>query len=148
MRNFSTILLFMAFFTAFSFVGCKKKDTPKPISELILKTWKASEVKVAGTKVYDSKSSTNTQDYSKFRLSFTNATDVVLTEANGDVISGKWALTNNNTTLVLSSLNPQPTGVTGDLTYTNLSVTETELKMTRSTANPKTGASSADYVLF
>ncbi len=146
MKKLNVLLLLITFAGASTLIGCKKKDEPKPATELIVKTWSAKEVKEAGTKVYDSSSSTNTKDYSKFKLSFT-ATTVTLTEANGDVINGKWALTNNNTTLVLSSLNPQPTGVTGDLTYSSVTVTDSQLTMTRSSNNPKTGASSTDYVL-
>ena len=149
MKKLNSLLLAFAFLGVFQLAGCKKKDDPKPASELIIKNWKVKEAKEDGTKVYDDPyAAGDTKDYSRFKLEFTSATDVRLTEQNGDVIVGKWALTDSDKKLVLSGLNPQPTGVTGNLEYTNVAVTEGELRLTRSTANPKTGAGSTEYVLF
>ncbi|MBC7921381.1 MAG: hypothetical protein H7Z75_09865 [Ferruginibacter sp.] len=150
MKKLNSLLLAFAFLGVLQLAGCKKKDDPKPASELIVKNWKVKEAKEDGTKVYDDPyaAGSDTKDYSRFKLEFTSATDVRLTEQNGDVITGKWTLTESDKKLVLSGLTPQPTGVTGNLEYTNVVVTDSELRFTRSSPNPKTGASSTEYVLF
>lgn len=145
MRKINFLLLAFSLLGTLQIIGCKSKNDPKSPVELIQKSWSAKEVKENGNKVFDANMSTNTANYSKFRLDFLNATDVRLTELDGTPFTGKWAL--NGSTLSLTQLTPEPTSTGGKIDYSNVSVTETELKMTRTGTNPKTGLSNTEYVL-
>lgn len=156
MKKINILMLMVAFAGIFQLVGCSSGgDDPKPVTDLIKqKIWKAKEVQEKTTsnttfeKVYVNGQANNIKEgYSKFRLAFTSATAVELTEYDGTVFKGTWALENNNTTLKLSNLVPTPTGVT-TIEYISLTVTETELNLTRTTNNPKSGASTTQYNLF
>ncbi len=145
MRKINFLLLALILLGTLQITGCKKKSDPKPPAELIQKSWSAKEVKENGTKVFDAGMNTNTADYSKFKLDFLNATDVRLTELDGSVSTGKWAL--NGTTLSLTQLTPEPTLTGGKIDFSSVSVTDTELRITRTGTNAKTGQSNTEYVL-
>jgi hypothetical protein len=145
MKKLNFLLLAFILLGTLQITSCKKKSDPKPPAELIRKSWSAKEVKESGTKVFEAGVTPYAVDYSKFRLEFLNATDVRLTEMDNQVFNGKWAL--NGTTLSLTQLSPEPTATAGKIDYTNVSVTETELKITRTGTNPKTGKSDTEYVL-
>ena|SRR4028119_1800809 len=145
MRKINFLLLAFIFLGTLQIIGCKKKSDPKSPAELIQKSWSAKEVKHDGTKVFQAGMTNNTFDYSKFRLDFLNATDVRLTELDGSISNGKWSLSGNN--LSLTQLTPEPTLTDGKIDYSSVSVTETELKITRVGTNPKTGQSNTEYVL-
>lgn len=141
-------LVAVLFCSFIAVAGCKKSknDDPKPATEVIQKSWKVKEAKEDGTKVYDAAASSNTNaNYAKFKLTLT-ATTASLTTVDGNSFnSPSWTLANN--TLTLKTPTPAMTGVSGDLVYTSVSVSDTELKMTRSQTDPKTGAGKTEYVL-
>jgi hypothetical protein len=146
MKKINSLLLVFALLGSLQLLGCKKKTEPKSALELIQKTWRAQEVKEDGTIAYTAPydAANDTRDYSSFKLEFTSGTDVRLTESDGNAFNGKWTL--NGSTLTLSQLAPEPTGG-NTITYTNVSVTETELRITRAGNNPKTGKSNTQYTL-
>lgn len=150
MKKINVLVLWVALLGIFQLVGCSGGgDDPKPITDLIQssqKSWKAKTVKENGAVVYED-AGAKPQDYSKFKIKFTSSTAVELIEVDGVKFTGTWALTNNNTTLKLSGLTPEPTGG-AVIEYTTISATETELKFTRSGTNPKTGKSNVEYTLF
>lgn len=145
MRKITFLLLAFILLGTLQITGCKKKSDPKSPAELIQRNWSAKEVKESGTKVFDAGMSTNVVNYSKFKLDFLNATDVRLTELDGSVSTGKWSL--NSSTLSLTQLVPEPTSTGGKIEFSSVSVTETELKITRVGTNAKTGQSNTEYVL-
>jgi hypothetical protein len=145
MKKINFLLLAFILLGTLQITSCKKKNDPKAPAELIQKSWTAKEVKENGTKVFEAGGTSNPVDYSKFKLEFLNATDVRLTELDNTVFNGKWAL--NGTTLSLTQLSPEPTATAGKIDYINVSVTDTELKITRSGTNPKTGSNNTEYVL-
>jgi hypothetical protein len=145
MRKINFLLLAFILLGTLQIIGCKKKNDPLSPNELIQKSWVAKEVKENGSKVFDSGMPTHTVNYSKFKLEFLNATDVRLTELDGTVATGKWSL--NGPALSLTQLTPEPTSTGGKIDYSSVSVTATELKITRSGTNAKTGQSNTEYVL-
>jgi hypothetical protein len=146
MNKLNKLFLLFALTGLFLMNGCKKKDEPKPTTEVIAKSWKTSQVKESGVIVYSSSATTNTRDYSKFKLVFT-ATGVTLNEFDNTQFIGKWALSSNNTVLDLTGLNPVPTDG-ASIQYTGVTVSETELKLTRVGTNSKTGKSNVEYTLI
>ena len=128
--------------------GCKKKN-PQPLSEKIAHVWTAQQVAESGSTVYTKGAANNIRDYSKFTLDLSNATNVTITYQNGDVSRGTWAL-NGDSQLILSNLDPRPTTTSGPsstLTYAINSASDTQLVISRSDTDLKTGATSSTYTL-
>lgn len=124
------------------------KETPKPLAEQIAKVWSAQTVREGSTVVYTKGGANNPKPaYDRFRLDLSSPTAVRLTEFDGTVFSGTWELVNDKT-LMLKGLNPQPTGTTGILEYSIQTASTTELKLSRTTASPKTGGTVNDYSLI
>jgi len=145
MRKINFLLLAFILLGTLQIIGCKKKNDPLSPNGLIQKIWSVKEVKENGTKVFEAGMPNNTADYSKFKLEFLNATDVRMTELDGNVSTGKWSL--NGPALSLTQLTPEPTLTGGKIDFSSVSVTEIELKITRTGTNAKTGRSNTEYVL-
>ncbi|QRR02994.1 hypothetical protein [Dyadobacter sandarakinus] len=128
--------------------GCKEKV--KPLSERIAKAWTAESVKHGSSAVYTRGGSSNTvPGYASFRLTLANNSGVqtaTYTEFEGSTFTGNWAL-EGESKLILSGLNPAPTGSGGTLEFTINSIEDTKLVLTRITASPKTGGTINEYTL-
>ena len=146
MRKTSVITLLSAIVLVGLFAGCKKTP-PTPVSDLIAKVWTVSKVEENSVTVYTrAGSNANVRDYSKFKLDLSKPPAVTYTEYEGSTFSGQYAVP-SDTRLVLSNLNPQPTGSNGTVEYTINSIDENNLKLTRTTASPKTGGTVNVYTL-
>ncbi|MFC0184044.1 hypothetical protein SAMN04515674_102414 [Pseudarcicella hirudinis] len=91
--------------------SCKKDDsqTPKTKSDiLVASTWQIDEVIVTGGTVYPvgqlyKKGIAGQNDFSKVRLTFrADGTATAIDNSGNSSTSGKWALTNGDTKLVIS----------------------------------------------
>lgn len=128
------------------FVSCKKTVT-KPVSERIKKTWTAVQVTEGTVIKYDKTATTNASPgYANYSINLTNAPTAVLKEVDGSTFTGTYSLS-GDTKLVLSGLNPAPTGTGGTIEFTIDSISDTELKLTRTTINQKTGGTINKYTL-
>lgn len=147
-RN-SLKILSLVLLLGFIAMGCRKD--PPPLSERIAKNWSANIVKHGNTVVFEKTNSSNTADYSGFRISLAAGFTVTFVELNGDTFNGQWELIGNNTLRLknLSSTTNQkpPTGSNGTIDFTINGITDTSLDLTRVTDNPKTGNTRNQYVL-
>lgn len=145
MRKTSGIALLLA--TAFVglLTGCKKESAP-PVSELIAKVWTVSKVEENNVTVYTRGGSGNIRDYSSFRLDLSSAPTAKYTEFDKNTFNGKYSVPTDQR-LVLSDLNPSPTGANGTVEFTINSIDANNLKITRTTTSPKTGNSTNVYTL-
>lgn len=126
--------------------GCKKTPTP-PVSERIAKIWSAKTVDENQTTVYTRGGTSNVRPgYSSFKLDLSSATAATLVEYTGETFKGQWSVP-TDTKLVLSNLNPQPTGTNGTIEFTINSLTDTELSITRTSGSSKTGGTINKYGL-
>ena len=128
-------------------VSCKPND-PLLLSERLQKVWTANVVKEGSNTVFTKGATTNAKPgYSQFRLDLSSASSVRLTEFDGNTFVGAWELSTDEKTLTLKSLNPQPSDTGGIIAYTIGSVSDTDLALTRVSANPKTGGTLNIYNL-
>ena len=146
MRKTFVITLLAALGFVGLLTGCKKSPPP-PVSELIAKVWTASKVEENNVTFYTRGVANPVRDYSKFRLDLSKPPTVVYTEYDGtSVFTGQYSVP-TDTRLVLSGLNPQPSGTNGTVEFTINSLDENNLKITRTTASVKTGNSINVYTL-
>lgn len=137
-----SILLVLTLVTA----GCKK-NSPKAVSERIAKSWTAESVKEGTVVVYTRGGAGNIRaEYSNFKLVLNSGGTATYTEFDKNIFSGKWAL-DGDTKLVLSGLNPAPSGSNGTITFTITSLDDTKVVLTRVDASPKTGNTVNQYTL-
>lgn len=122
-----------------------------PLSERLRKVWTVQTAKHDGTLVYTKGGANNLEGrYASFRLDLSNAQSqtVTLTEVDGTVFTGTWALSADNKKLTLNGLNPQPTGTNGTVELViEGEVTNARLVLNRSTASLKTGGTLNRYEL-
>jgi len=124
-----------------------KKDSKKPVSERIAKTWTAETVKHGTVVVYTRGGASNTEArYSDFRLALSSTGTVAYTEFDKNTFNGTWAL-EGETTLVLSGLNPQPSGSNGTIKFTINSLEDNKVVLTRLDGSLKTGNTINQYTL-
>jgi hypothetical protein len=126
-------------------MGCGGSKTP-PVSERIAKVWTARTVDHDNVTVYTKGVTGNASDYSKFQLDLATAPTVKYTDLNGNVFTGQYSVP-SDTRLVLSNLNPSPTGANGTLEFTINSISDNELVITATTASQKIGNKIAKYTL-
>ncbi|GAB3708846.1 hypothetical protein GCM10027592_44480 [Spirosoma flavus] len=137
---------FIALVTLVSvFTGCKSK-TPAPVSERIAKVWTASKVDENSSTVYTRGATTNVRNYANYKLDLSAAPTVKYTEFDGSIFTGQYSVP-SDTRLVLSNLNPQPTGTNGTIEFNIELVDDNNLKLTRTTTSQKTGNSTNVYTL-
>lgn len=143
------LILFLLAITLFS---CKKStSTPTPtvisVAEKITKSWTANQVTEGSSVVFSKTGSSNIKaGYSKFKLDLSSKTSVTLTEFDGNSFAGTWEVIGDKT-LILKSLNPQPTDTNGSIEYSISEASTSVLKLTRSTTSSKTGGVSVAYIL-
>ena len=146
MKNLILTLLALTLFS------CQKStSTPTPtvvsVAEKITKAWTANQVTEGNSVVYTKTGSNNIKaGYSKFKLDLSSKTSATLTEFDGNSFVGTWEIIGDKT-LILKSLNPQPTDTNGTIEYTISEASTSVLKLTRSTTSSKTGGVSVAYVL-
>jgi len=145
MRKTSVIALLSAILLVGSLLGCKK-SSPPPVSERIAKVWTASKVEENNVTVYTKGGTSNVRDYTKFQLDLSKSPAVSYTEWDANKFVGQYTVPNDQT-LVLSNLNPSPTGDNGTITYTINSIDDSNLVLTRTTASLKTGGTTNKYTL-
>lgn len=127
--------------------ACKKGADVVSLADRIKKAWVASSVKHNGTTVYTAGTSNNAlPGYSSFALNLSTST-VTLTDLGGTATTGQWEVSADEKKLTLKGLNPIPDGTNGIVEYSIDNVTDTQLILTRTTTNAKTGGSVATYVL-
>ncbi len=137
---------------AITLFSCKKStSSPTPtvvsVAEKITKTWTANQVTEGNSVVYAKTGSNNIKaGYSKFKLDLSSKTSATLTEFDGNSFVGTWEIIGDKT-LILKSLNPQPTDTNGSIEYSITEASTSLLKLTRSTTSSKTGGVSVAYVL-
>ena len=140
----------LAFLSAIVFVslltGCSGSKTP-PVSERIAKVWTARIVDENSQTVFTRGGTTNVRPgYTNFKLDLSTAPTVKYTEFDTNVFTGQYSVP-SDTRLVLSNLNPSPTGANGTIEFTINSISDTELVLTRTTASQKTGNTTNKYTL-
>lgn len=121
------------------FLSACKGDDPKgkTTTEMLIKNWRVRQVSVANQIVYSNPVGTtpNSQDFAAYRLNFTNATEFIRTEQNGNSTNGTWQLN--------ESANPPTitfnTGTPADVKVE--SVTDDNLIISYIVNSPKTGTS-------
>lgn len=147
MKKLNVFGLFAAL-TVIVLMGSCKKDSTPPLSERIAKIWSANIVKEGSTVVYTKGAASNNKPgYSNFKLDLSSQTSAKLIEYDGNTFTGQWSLSSDDKTLTLTNLNPQPTGTGGTISFTINEVTDTSLKITRTSASAKTGGTINDYQL-
>jgi hypothetical protein len=141
------IFLGIILISIIGFVSCKKTATVTPVSELIKKSWTPQTVREGSTTVYTKGGTGNIRaGYSSFVLNLSSPPSVSLTEFDGNTFTGTYEL-QGDTRLILKGLNPQPTGSGGTIEFTISSATATNLELSRTTANQKTGGTINSYSL-
>ncbi|GAA4407850.1 hypothetical protein GCM10023187_28990 [Nibrella viscosa] len=127
-------------------IGCKPA-AKQPVSERIAKVWTARTVDENNTTVFTRGGTNNVRPaYSNFRLDLSSPTAVNLREFDNSSFSGQWEVQGENK-LILKNLNPQPTGTNGTIEFTINTISDNELKLTRTTASQKTGGTMNVYTL-
>ena len=128
-------------------MGCKG-NSPAPVRERIAKVWTASRVDESSVTVYTRGGTSNVRPtYANWKLDLSNFPTVVYTEWDGTVFRGQCSLPDDNT-LVLTGLNPPPTGSTNaTLTFTINSIDDSNLKITGTAGSAKTGGTTNAYTL-
>ena len=132
--------------------GGDPAPTPTPptptvsVATLVKKVWTVSSAQWDGVTKYDKSSTSNVvQGYSQYKLDLSTAGSVTLTEFDGKIFTGTYAVATDGLSLTLNGLTSAegaPTGTGGTIAYTILSTpTTTGLSLQQTTAYVK--ASSA-----
>ncbi|NBA84377.1 hypothetical protein GVN16_01305 [Emticicia sp. CRIBPO] len=132
--------------SVFVISSCKTKVTP--LSEKIAKVWTARLVKENNEIVYQNGATSNIKPgYSSYRLDLSSAPTAIIKDVDGGTYSGTYSL-QGETKLLITGLNPQPTGTGGNLNFTITSIGDAELILTADQAYPKTGNTTNTYTLI
>jgi uncharacterized membrane protein len=123
-----------------------------PIAERAKKTWTVLSASENGVVVYTKGGANNkATGYANFSLNLLSATTFTMRETDNNSFSGQYTIVGDDKkgtgTLSLKGISPIPTGTTGAIDYTIVSLAETQMVLLRSSANQKTGASSTQYTL-
>ena len=137
----------VALLTIFTFViACKKNKVP-PTSERIKKVWTAKSVTENGTEVFKVGAASQIKNgYSTYKLDLSSPTAVSLRDVDGGTYKGTYTIPASNK-LSLKGLIPEPTGTAGNLDFTVVFASDTEMTLTSTTPYPKTGNTTNVYVL-
>jgi uncharacterized membrane protein len=141
---------FIAFFAVVALInlltGCGKKKVA-PVSERIAKVWTARIVEENSATVYTRGATANVRNYTSFKLDLSKPPVATYTEFDNNTFTGQYSIP-SDTRLLLTNLNPVPSGATsGSIEFTIVSLTDTELKITRTTPSLKTGNTTNTYTL-
>ncbi|WP_341227777.1 hypothetical protein [uncultured Arcticibacterium sp.] len=137
-------------------LSCKKDNVDDgggnnqtTLSDKIAKTWVANSVKEDGASVYSKGDNSNLKPgYSAFKLDLQKNGTLSLEEIEGTKISGKWRLASNDSKLVLENLQPVPSESGGTLEFTISLANETNLNISATKSNFKTGGTMNTYILI
>ena len=147
MKKLSGLLAVAVLLVSVSF-SCK--DKVAPFSERIAKIWVPRIVLENGSTVYSNGGSSNLKpSYASYRLNLSSPPQATLTEVDGQTYSGTYTL-NGESSITISGISPEPTGIGGTLEYSinSLSETSDELIITLSRLYPKTGNTTNKYTLL
>lgn len=146
MRKTSFIAFFAVVALTNLLTGCGKKKVA-PVSERIAKVWTARIVEENGATVYTRGVTPFVRNYTSFRLDLSAPPVATYTEFDNNVFTGQYSIPSDNR-LVIANLNPAPSGVTnGTIEFTIEQLSDTELKLTRTTPSLKTGNTTNIYTL-
>ena len=140
LRLFTVLVVLLAFSSS-----CKEKVTP--IKDRLSKSWVARIVKEDGNQVYSRGGSSNTKPgYENFKLTLSSSGSATLSDIN-DTFIGTFTATESSITL--TGLTPEPTGSSGTLVYTIVSLAgdDAELQLKMNEPYPKTGNTINEYTL-
>ncbi|HEX9955803.1 MAG TPA: hypothetical protein VGA96_01060 [Fibrella sp.] len=147
--QYTLLIALSAFF--YILTGCKKPEPAVPVADRIKNSYVAASVMEGTTTVYTSGGASNSKPgYSQFRLNLSNPPAVTYTAVDGTVFTGTYALTNNDTQIVLSGLTSTggaPTGTNGTITFAISELGDGTVTLTRTTADQKTGNTTNVYKL-
>ncbi len=128
-------------------MSCSKQKV-KAISEIIQKVWVSNIIKENNLAVFTKGNTSNIRaGYAQFKLNLSTGT-VSITEFEGSVFSGQWELSADNKKLILKNLSPQPTGTTGTIEFEINAASESQLSLSRTSINQKTGSTLTSYDLI
>lgn len=142
--SFIAFLLVATVFTLTT--GCSKKKVA-PVSERIAKVWTAQKVDYNTSTVYTKGGTGNVQSgYDRFRLDLSKPPAVTYVEFDGNTFTGQYSVPSDDR-LVLTNLNPSPTGANGTIEFRISNLTDNSVTLTRTTASQKTGNTTNVYTL-
>ena len=146
MTKTSFIALFSVIALFSLLTGCKKTQVA-PVSERIAKNWTAQKVDENSATVYTRGVTPFVRNYATFKLDLSAPPTVTYTEFDGNTFRGQYSVPADNR-LVLTALNPSPTGATnGTIEFTISNLTDNSGTLTRTTASQKTGNTTNVYTL-
>ena len=138
-------ILLWALPAVFCLGGCKKPAKDPSPAEKIRKVWVADRVTENNTIVYERDGSTAIRNYSSYRLDLSSPPSVTLKEVDGSTLTGQYEVTSDKQ-LILSGLQPVPTGTDGSITY-SFTFDDDALELRQVASNLKTGNSKNTYRL-
>ena len=144
----TSFIAFLSAATLFSLLtGCNKNKVP-PVTERIAKVWTAQKVDENSATVYTRGVTPFVRNYAPFKLDLSTPPAVRYTDYDGvTTFVGQYSIQNDNR-LLLTGLTPLPTDVTnGTIEFSIDGITDTELRLTRTSANRKTGNTTNKYTL-
>lgn len=130
MKNINLLLLIISVVLVQACSSSSGGGTTPPtpvetVATTIKKSWTVSQVSWDGVSQFDKTSTTNlVSGYSGFKLDLSVAGTVKLTEFDGNVFTGNYSISTDETTLKLSGLTSSsgvPSGTNGNLDFTILS---------------------------
>lgn len=125
------------------------KDAPEPtLTEKLTKTFTVSIAKEGGVEVYNKTKATNiASGYSNYKLSLSSTKSATLTAKDNTTFTGTWTLTNTDKTLSLTGLKTSaganPTGTTGTIEFTIVTIDGTGSAVTLESLQPDIKASNS-----
>ncbi len=163
--NKSGLSIFTLMVLTFLLTACPKKKTdPTPatpgtpstpstpvattITVKLSKNWGAISVSEDGTVVFTNSNSSNIKPgYGNFKIDLRSQNAAKLTEYDGKSFTGTWSISSDEKTLTVTGLTPQPTDTGGTIVFTINEITDSSMKITRTSKNRKTGATTTIYTL-
>lgn len=144
------LILFLPLLFAFVLIlsSCGK-DAPEPtLTEKLTKTFTVSIAKEGGVEVYNKTKTTNiASGYANYKLSLSSTKSATLTAKDNTTFTGTWALTNSDKTLSLTGLKTSaganPTGTTGTIEFTIVTIDGTGATVTLESLQPDIKASNS-----
>lgn len=138
------LILFLPILFAFVIIlsSCGSKSAVEPsVKEKLTKTFSVSIAKEGGVEVYNKTKTTNiASGYINYKLSLTSTGTATLTAKDNTTFTGSWALANSDKTLSLTGLKSaagsNPTGTTGTIEFTIVSIDGTGAAVTLESLQP------------
>ena len=141
---------FIAFFSVialFSLLSACKKKQVAPVKDRMAKVWSAQKVEYNNATVYTKGATGNAfPGYDKFRLDLSAPPVARYTELDGNVFVGEYSVPTDDR-LVLTKLNPSPSGDNGTIEFTISNLSDNSVTLTRTTGSQKSGGTINRYTL-